>query len=150
MSEDKKQYESQAAVSNAFANIVGRTHVTGQPPTREDGDALMKAIMATNPCKPEIPEAFTPGPWWAHESGAIVAEFKYTGGSTLEPVAMTCVSTHHGADAQRANTLLIAAAPELLDACYDALGFLCSQPRYAHAAEIIGLLTAAIDKARAA
>ena len=58
----------------------------------------------------------TPGPWFEHREGfsTVYIEARIGGGMIQEVAA--CGPTEKGSDAQSANAMLIAAAPELLEA----------------------------------
>ena len=60
----------------------------------------------------------TPGPWVAQRHGAIVGgpEFEFTNGKARKQIAMACAVPEGVEGDQQANALLIAAAPELLEA----------------------------------
>lgn len=59
---------------------------------------------------------FTPGPWFTHREGysTVYVEARIGGGMIQEVAA--CGPTAAGPEQQEANALLIAAAPEMLDA----------------------------------
>jgi hypothetical protein len=65
----------------------------------------------------------TPGPWAEGRHGAIVGgpDFEFARGAGRKQIAMACVVPEGVDGTQEGNARLIAAAPELLEACKEAL-----------------------------